>query len=30
MSMLCQPPRPDGAHAAESPTPEPVHNVNQG
>lgn len=23
---LCQPPRPDGAHAAESHTPAPAHN----
>jgi hypothetical protein len=27
---LCQPPRPDGAHDAEKPTPAPAPNGNRG
>ena len=27
-ARLCQPPRPDGAHDAEKPTPVPAHNAS--
>ena len=30
LSTPCQPPRPDGAHDAERPTPAPAHNGRQG
>ncbi len=29
-SDLCPPPRPDGAHDAEKPTPAPATNGNRG